>query len=268
MTLSGKVYKYRDCSNGFHKNLLLYNELYLASPKDFKDPFDCRIPPNFIDLTQKEKNDYINDLAISRSEESREKGLDFKNVLNNLEDRFKNSIEAQKYFEKLLFTCQDKYYGVLSLSTRWNSILMWSHYSNCHKGFCVGFWEEKLRNSGHFGKGGIVYYDTKFPNIKPKVTKDPSDIIEKTFIQTHTKSEDWTNESEYRLVQNYFPKEPKSFERIININDDVFSEVILGINISESSEKEIVAICKKKNIPVYKAKQKDFLFEIDRELIK
>ena len=263
-----KVYKYREWRNGSHKNLLLYNELYLASPKDFNDPFDCRIPPNFVDLTQKEINDYINDLAISKFEETQERGLDFESVLRNFEERFKNPIELQKYYEELMFKNQDKYYGVLSLSSRWNSILMWSHYSDCHKGFCVGFWEEKLRNSGHFGKGGIVNYDTRFPDIKPKVTKEPKDNIKQTFIRTHTKSEDWTYESEYRLVQNYFPKEPKPFERIININDDVFSEVILGINISESSEKEIVAICRKKTIPVYKAKPKAFLFEIGRDLIK
>ena len=100
------------------------------------------------------------------------------------------------------------------------------------------------------------------------ITKEPSGIIEKTFIQTYTKSEDWTYESEYRLVQNYFPQEPEPFERIINVNDDVFSEVILGINISKSDEKEIVAICRKKKVPVYRAKPKDFLFEIDRDLIK
>ena len=268
MDLPEKVYKYREWRNGSHKNLLLYNELYLASPKDFNDPFDCRIPPNYMDLTPSEIDKYINDLAILKFQEIQEKGLDFKSVLNDFEERFKNPRELQKFYNDLLFKEQDKYYGILSLSRRWNSILMWSHYSNCHKGFCVGFWEEKLRNSGYFGKGGIINYDTKFPEIKPKVAKVPSDTIEKTFIQTHTKSEDWTYESEYRLVHNYFPKEPEPFERIINIDTEVFSEVILGINISQSDKKEIITICSNKKIPVYQAKPKDFLFEIDKELIK
>ena len=85
MNLPDKVYKYRIWENGSHKNLLLYNELYLASPKDFNDPFDCRISPNFVDLTKQEKNDYINDLAISRYKECEDKGLDFEEVLKNFE---------------------------------------------------------------------------------------------------------------------------------------------------------------------------------------
>jgi hypothetical protein len=46
------VYKYRDWNNPFHKNILLHNEIYLASPKDFNDPFDCRIPMNFQNMSE------------------------------------------------------------------------------------------------------------------------------------------------------------------------------------------------------------------------
>lgn len=268
MKLPEKVYKYRIWKNGSHKNLLLYNELYLASPKDFNDPFDCRISPNFIDLTKEEKYSYINELAISKFEETERKGLNFPKVLKDLEKRLDDPIKFQRDSEKIIYNEQDKYYGILSLSCRWKSILMWSHYSDCHRGFCVGFWEEKLRNTGFFGKAGIVKYDTKFPEIKPKVAKTPEDIIETTFIRTHTKSEDWTYEAEYRLVQNYFPNEPKPFKRIIRVPDDVFAEVILGINISENDKDEIVEICKIKGISVYQAIKKDFRFEIDRALIK
>lgn len=268
MSIPEKIYKYRDWSNTYHKNILLKNELYLASPKDFNDPFDCRIPPNLIDLTQAEKDRYINDLAISQLDEAQKRGKDFEYLLRKLEKHFENPKEAQNYYNELMFKSQNKYYGVLSLSTRWNSILMWSHYSNCHTGFCVGFWEEKLKSSGYFGSGGIVDYSTKFPVIKPSVPRDPKDTIELVFLQTHTKSEDWTCESEFRLIQNFYPNEPKQFERIINVNNEVFAEVILGINISEPDQKEIIEICREKEIPIYKAKPKDFRFEIDRELIK
>jgi len=70
------------------------------------------------------------------------------------------------------------------------------------------------------------------------------------------------------LVHNYYPKEPKPFERIIQVTDDVFSEVILGINISKKDKDEIIEICKRKGIRVYQAIKKHFKFEIDREPIK
>jgi len=41
------VYKYRQISNEFHRDTLLKNELYLASPRDFNDPFDVVNVDNF-----------------------------------------------------------------------------------------------------------------------------------------------------------------------------------------------------------------------------
>ncbi len=267
MELPEKVYKYRVWKNGSHKNLLLYNELYMASPKDINDPFDCRIPPNFKNLTVKEKDNYINDLAIKQFHEIEQKGLNLENVIKDLEKRMDNPEKFQKEAEKYIFELQDKYYGILSLSKRWNGILLWTHYSDCHKGFCVGFSTEKLWKTGLFGKAALVEYDKIFPEIKPTVSKDKIDVAKKAFVQTHTKSEDWTYEEEFRFVNVYFPNEPKPFERIVQVPDDVFAEVTIGINISSEDRAEIVEICKRKNIPVYQAKKKDFLFEIERDFI-
>ena len=268
MVLPDKVYKYRSWKNATHKNILLHNEFYLTSPKDINDPFDCRIPPNFINLTQEEKNDYITQLAISQFKETERKGLNLEKVIKDLEKRLENQETFQKEAEKYIFDIQDKYYGVLSLSKRWKGILLWSHYSDSHKGFCVGLWTEKLWKTGLFGKAAEVDYDIEFPKIKPKVAKDKMEVINRLFIQTHTKSEDWTYEEEFRFVKVYFPNVPKPFERIVQIPDEVFSEVILGINISDDNKAEIIEICKRKNIPIYQAKKKDFMFEIDRDLIK
>ena len=41
------LYKYRDWSKDFHKNILINNTLYFASPKDFEDIHDCNLPEHF-----------------------------------------------------------------------------------------------------------------------------------------------------------------------------------------------------------------------------
>ena len=268
MRFPKKVYKYRDWENGRHKNVLLYNELYLASPKDFNDPFDCRIPPNFINLSETEKNDYITKLAISQFDDVQKEGSDMAKVIKDLETRLKDTERFQQLAENLTFTEQDKYYGILSLSLRWNSILLWSHYSNSHKGFCVGFWTKKLLETGLFGGVIKVDYSTNFPNIKPDVRRSKEETAQKLITQTGVKSKDWTYEKEFRFLKHFFPDIPKPFERIINVSNDIISEVILGINISDTNKEEIIEICRLKNIPVYLAKKKPFKFEIDRELIK
>lgn len=262
------VYKYRDWNNPFHKNILLHNEIYLASPKDFNDPFDCRIPMNFINQTPEDRNDYITELAISQSENIEQHGLELEFFIRNVEKEMQDILAFQTDKENYYYDLLDKFYGILSLSKKWNGILLWSHYANYHKGFCIGFWEEKLRASGSLVRTGKVKYPKEFPIIKPAIEKTKKDRLNRIHVQTTTKSQDWKYEKEYRLLKCYFPHEPKPFERLIQFSDEVISEVILGINISSSDKEEIVSLCKLKNISVYQAKKVSFKFEIDRELIE
>lgn len=259
-----KVYKYREWTNPYHKKILTENQIYLSTPKDFNDPFDCRIPKNYLLLDTDEKiRDYIEKTIknlvnhLNYSREMMEKKKD------EIFDRFKNDIQKeQKEHERLHFEMQDKHYGVFSLSTRWNSILMWGHYSENHKGFCVGFYEEKLRNSGKFGKGGMVNYSNDFPLLDPRIT----DFMDFSFKQTHTKAKDWKYEKEYRLQRLFFPEPAQINDRIINISDSCYSEIILGLNFPEQDIKEIIEIDKK--IPIYKIEKVAFKFKLERIRIK
>ena len=53
------IYKYRDWTNSYNKQIT-HREIYLASPKDLNDPFDCRVTPNFDLLDNDEKiNEFI-----------------------------------------------------------------------------------------------------------------------------------------------------------------------------------------------------------------
>ncbi len=49
------LYKYRSWKKEEDRKTLTQNEFYLASPRDFNDPFDCRISPNLSLLDSKEK---------------------------------------------------------------------------------------------------------------------------------------------------------------------------------------------------------------------
>lgn len=255
-----KVYKYREWTNPFHKKILTENQIYLPSPKDFNDPFDCRIPKNFHLLDTEEKiREYI-DISIDK----------FVNVLHYSREvleqkkeevvaRIKNNIDKEQLdYEKGHFKKQDKFYGIFSLSTIWNSILMWGHYSENHKGFCVGFWEKKLRNSGKFGKGGMVRYSINFPQIDPRV----EDFIEFSYKQTHTKAKDWKYEKEYRLQKIFYPEPATKEDRITKISDSCYSEIILGLNFPENDIQEILNL--DKNIPIYRIEKVPFKFKLKR----
>lgn len=268
MSFPEKVYKYRDWQNGFHRNILLYNELYFASPKDFNDPFDCRIAPNYKTLSELNIDKYVDALVAKNYNVLINKGNDISKIKEQFKKRAKNPKALQKSYENLLFDYQNKYYGILSLSSKWNSILMWSHYANCHKGFCIGFWTEQLIKETDVDRAGIVEYKSDYPYLEPTVISDKNKIIEKAVIQTQTKSKDWIAEDEFRLLNLYYPKIPMPFERIVNFSNDVIAELVLGINISENDKREIVKLCRQKDINVFQAIKKDSLFEIDRTIIE
>lgn len=261
------VYKYRSWSNIYHQNLLRLNELYLSSPRDFNDPFDCRIPENFYQLDTPEKiTEYIDEFMERNTAPMLQAGLDPAKQVEFLNEKLNNSLaEFQAYNEKETFERQDNNYGVLSLSGRWDSILMWSHYADLHKGYCVGLHEEKIRNSGFFGRGGNVIYASEddFPIIDPR----DQNLMRKALIQTHYKSKEWTYEDEYRLTSLLLPT-PTTEDRKRHIPDDFFTEIIIGVQMPEDHKTEIIEIALQKNIAVYQAVKVPFKFLIDRVPIK
>ena len=169
------IYKYRNWLDCYNQNVIKNNELYLSSPKDFNDPFDCKITPNYYQLDSKEKIMKYALIVIERNKQYLNSiGLNLNDEALKIYNRFvADPAKEQIILNKISIEIQDKFYGVLSMSCIWNSILMWSHYSDKHKGYCIGFHEEKLRESGSFGKGGKVKYD-KYPEI---------DLLEKDLMK-------------------------------------------------------------------------------------
>jgi hypothetical protein len=261
------VYKYRNWSDNYHKRILLKNELYLTSPKDFNDPFDCRIPINFLSLDTPEKiRAFVEKATNEHLEYLLAESRDIEFEKKKLENQLLTDLEGyQKYYQNGWFKFHDERLGVLSLSKRWDSILMWSHYANKHQGFCVGFHEEKLRESDLFGRGGLVDYDPedKFPFLDPM----EEDRLRRIFIETQSKANDWKYEEEYRLFKTFYNGVPSVEERKSYFSDEVFAEVIVGLNISEKDKEEIVTICRTKRIKVYQAEKIPFFFKMNRKEI-
>ncbi len=133
--------------------------------------------------------------------------------------------------------------------------MLWSHYANCHKGFCIGLNKIKLTNSKLFGSYGPIIYNNKVLYFNSSEQLTPNSIL----IETLTKALDWGYKKEYRFIK-LFDSEPTDNERKFFIPDDFFEEIILGLKISKNDADDIIKIAKTKKVPVYKIeKQKKFL---------
>lgn len=263
------LYKYRDWSKTTHQSLLKDYRGYFASPRDFNDPFDCRIYPNMYLLNTHElKMTYAEAVVERLMKRVIAEGRDPYKEVERVFNRINSDIAKFQHESDLIHReYQDKYYGVFSMSACWDNILMWSHYSNNHKGFCVGFYEEKFREPPIFGKGGLVSYSKQVPDIIPDLNPDSQlteERVRTSFTETHVKAEDWSYEQEYRLTKLFYPGEPTIEERTLTFPKDSIAEVILGCRISEELEEEIVDICKGRKIPVSKCMIPPFKFVLDK----
>lgn len=235
MDLPPILYKYRDWNNSNHKRILIENEVYLSSPADFEDEYDCKVPIRYDLLTDKEI--YEKYLFSSKKENpsfTRQQHRKFARdwQLKGLM-RDKNRLEEfdNDFFEKF-----NHLFGVLSLTAISDNIEMWNYYTNNHSGFCVGFNTLNLcKLSNYFGGGsGVIYYE-ELPIIL-----ETDSLEKKHFLQIHSKIKKWEFEQEYRLtkfnVQNRHAKIP----------NELFAEIILGAKISDDNKKEIIEIASNK----------------------
>lgn len=246
------IYKHRDWDNPLHKRVLLNNELYFASPKDFNDPFDFRITYNFSLLdTPRKREKYIEKIVLEFKESNSSRPLNVSQMKGVMNAKLKDLSKVQKEYEEMMFTSNNNHQGIICFSAVWNPILMWSHYANSHKGICIGFYEGKIKNFPTMVSGGMVSYQTDYPQIDPL----SSNLINDMFTISHSKAISWRYECEYRINKLFYPVPPSNKERIFMFPDGIIAEVILGVTISEDNKRDIVAICRRKNISVYQAKK-------------
>ncbi|MHB9141951.1 MAG: DUF2971 domain-containing protein [Paludibacter sp.] len=273
------VYKFRDCENEFHRRMLLENEIYFASPRSFNDPFDCHIDYNFSNLTYAEREDYINDQILFLKEESLlDVDLTEEGARKKLEDIFRDPIKLhsmQDEYNKENFDTLNKNIGVFSCCQStvsdkgWQNILLWSHYANGHKGFCVGFNKEKLCNM--FTRGEIVESD--YPKLKPIVAlrRDIDEMMTSFRTEISHKSKVWAYEKEFRFVKintaNSFEIGLTYKDRTVKLPLGIIEEVTMGLETDEWQKNAIKNICRSKGIKLFQAEKKQFEFSITRKEI-
>jgi hypothetical protein len=253
------LYKYRNWVEDYNKDVLRKNELFLAPPSMFNDPFDCQIFANFVNLSSEELEKYALRLIKQASLSDNEK--DF--IINKIA---KDPLTHQRSYEEIAIKSYDKFLGVLSLSANWNNVLMWSHYAAFHTGYCIGLNKDKLSSIQNFGAEGFVDYpeDNRFPSINP-IEDGNVESYEKA---VYNKSIDWNYEQEYRFTKIIQPDGFKEKDRVIKFDNNCIDEVIIGMNADSNTQKEIINICADKNIPVYKAERVPFKFLITKTLLE
>jgi len=143
MKLPKYVYKYISWEKDYHRKIVLENKIFYSSVRNFNDPFDATIPLRYDKGTDEQIFDLFvkiirrNDPKLTDDEVKRIARNELRNDDVRNDKRIQNTIDNQR---EIIATK----YGIFSTSRKYNSVLMWSHYSNLHKGVCVRLNCEKL----------------------------------------------------------------------------------------------------------------------------
>jgi len=208
--------------NEYTINNLKNNQLYFNIPKKFNDPYEGIFKFDIQDI-------------------------DIKNKLLKLfyQDKYEELLESKLPIDDLIehtrFECINQYLndmGVCCMSCINDSILMWSHYADKHKGICI----EYDNNDIIFKIGEKVKYSKGIPILKFHNYNDTSEYnVVKIFSDlTFTKYIEWSYEEEYRLFR-YLG------EKTINYNPKSIRAIYFGLKVSNIGINKIKSILSNKN---------------------
>ncbi|MBV6878566.1 DUF2971 domain-containing protein [Epilithonimonas ginsengisoli] len=137
-----------------------------------------------------------------------------------------------EYFEKV---------GILSLCGRNTNLVMWSHYADNHKGYCI---EYNLNldemNSLNFETEDEVFlFEVEYDNSPIDFLSLPSNFQ----FYLRRKNKLWEYENEFRFIS--------SKQRLHNIPKNSIKAIYLGANVNNIVNNTFLNLCKEKNIKLY-----------------
>jgi hypothetical protein len=252
------IYKYREWTNPLHVDILKQKRIYLPSPYELNDPFDCRIPISLelLDNDIKIKK-YVDNYVIQNFNSLQKRKVDIKKFITLMEVELKD--HKADYIKKYNDIFKEKgnlHFGVFCGSRIWDNIQMWTYYSKNHSGFCIGFDQQKLWKFIPNFRAMKVMYRKNFPEIDPFIAYE-ADVESKEFIyncfqRSHTKAIGWKYEKEYRIFSIIFPAVFTKENRLIQINDQCFKSLFVGLNFPDKDLPLIIDLANELKIPLFK----------------
>lgn len=225
------LYKYRSWKNTNNKRFITENEVFMASPSQFEDKLDCKLPIRYDLMTKEQARAVYTRISNLDSNSSRQqKRKRVRELINKKEyldpnfNRNYQEIYFKSYFERL---------GILSLTAEYCSDSMWKKYGDNYTGFCIGYNSRILFN--FLGGGGKVAYPDELPILLPDPIMSKEEMRMK---QVYNKEKKWAFEKEYR-TQKFWEYPATKYDRRISLPKNAFNCVILGKNMNKVDRAEI-----------------------------
>ena len=229
------LYKYRSWDSKYHQSLLTENEIFLASPANLNDPFDASLPFRYDQAEMTPENVFRKLVEIGKINWPEKTDAE----LHEIAYKRQNSgvFESGDYWKEQHAESKasmHKTFGILSTTTKNDNLLMWAHYADCHRGFCVGL-DSKILFESIGGTIGRVNYADSFP-MMPLFGQNSHHMVK----MLNTKSPEWEYEDEYRVTKG------NASNVAFTLPPEAITEVVLGCNMPADQRKEIIGVLDEK----------------------
>ncbi|SEG53995.1 Protein of unknown function [Bryocella elongata] len=270
------VFKYRAVDDdGYSLQNLERDCVWVCSPTAYNDPFDSSlsIAMNVLlrgviregvkNIVESELTDQIDPEKLSQLLESANPGLALQELFM-LRDGL--SKEEQAHFRQWLAAQMDKWerlatsklpeshkesLKICSFSEKPDSITMWSHYADQHRGFCIEYGVQDLPPSDGFVRMlfPVVYSERLFDATRYFQAairdRDKFNMLFPILAALH-KSPEWSYEKEWRLI---IPANLARQAGALRVPKP--KAVNLGPRMLEAKRAAVIEICRRKGIPIY-----------------
>lgn len=245
------LYKY--C--GIHEHSLSslqQNRIYLASPSQLNDPFDCQLSISPIDSNE----DY--EILFRRVAQSR--GMPPDLLIQHETDREELNVFLETEMKTYLWDAR-----VYCMSENRLNMSLWAYYAESQKGMCIEF----ERHPGNiFGSSSCKLVDyvpqaQLFVSGSELMSEDPSKTEKAVKRALYTKLDNWKSEEEWRIVRLRSDQD-ESLPKYLELPSGTIKSITFGPNTCKRDIDLVTNTCKASkitqdgNIPVYRVR-------VDRE---
>lgn len=235
--------RYRTFNEQYTFDEMVNENVFLQYLNNQNDPFEGRFYISS-ERYMKEKKPFFEVLE----------NLMGKKIDQKLFDKAFESIQPQmdRYTESIRIAC---------FSESISNLLMWSHYTNSHKGVCIYYDTEKIISYIRETKGiyflPVVYSEDLFEATENMVTSSENIAINPALF----KGKCWEYEQEWRLL-SYDYGNKRDISKINFLG--AIKRVDLGCKCTNDDRDKILSWCKTKGIEVYQNKLSVKRFDLEQ----
>lgn len=240
-------YKYRSMNSKGLEDLFSKRKTYFTDATRFDDPFECRPILTFHQSSLK-RQQFLKEITKDKFPSADKRIL--KKLMRGKKPLLTDQATLRKAYDGFIRTI-----GIYCLSEKNDDVLMWSLYSDSHRGFCLEF--EASTENTLFWKAFNVTYQDEYPTVNI-MDIGKAEEFRKALL---TKSTHWKYQKEWRILKT----EQEGGPGLYKCSPELLTGVVLGVLLDDNDKDLLMSWIEKypTRVTIYQARLNERKYHLD-----